>query len=288
MLRFYQKTGPTKEEWEGLPDYMQSTYVLKLGNKLVSGFGEPFAAILSLGQAAKDTAEGDKDALFDEFILKTAPYVRMPLELLADKDFFFDEDLNKLNSGKEFTQILRWLQKDDLPTVFRAGLTFIQETLNLKEEGERREVTMNPTTRWILRNLPSSRYASSLAQLERMSDKEQGTMKWGIRWLTGFYTVEPNMRMRSSQEAREVRVWMNNRLDELSLGKRMDVKFFLDRTGDEAEKDIYDIMNEALKDGVTPSQVKDIRKRLNAAFELINEAKLKASRTPPEDIFEDQ
>lgn len=178
----------SEEDIGGLPDFVLESFGIKTGkNKFgqptfVIGFGLPIEEFLQ-------RFSGDKGFVFNAIqntLAQINPVIKYPLERATGQDFFRDRPITEITNADDLVsmfevmppgaaeQLKRVLQFREIPNqpIYADG----------KKVGTRTKYVANPFALHFFRNIPTSRFQSTLGFL---SDEEEAGFNKALRFFTG-------------------------------------------------------------------------------------------------------
>jgi hypothetical protein len=202
---------PTREEREGLPEYLQESFAVKFGDAptgnqeqiYYSSFGTPVEAFSELMETRGRGGSG-MASFGSQKLAQLNPILKAPLEQMTKRDFFRRDDLSKVTNAKDYRAmpdiVKRWMRYREVQEPVRRK----DAKGRWRDTGEVRTVYVaDPERLHIIRNMPTSRAVSTIM---RLMDDDMPAATRMVQLLTGLKPQEIALdRVAASREAEKRR-----------------------------------------------------------------------------------
>lgn len=179
QFKIMRDLGPTDRELADMPPWARKKFIFKFNNMYFHNFRLPLEDIIQL--ASEDP------------IQRINPYLKFGFERYTGKDSFTKQNLDEANNANDFWWVGEILQSK-APSPFKWAARLIRDTIDL-ERVERSDGTYkwvgDPDILHVLRNSPSARYGSVMAQWQ----KDKKGIDLTMRALLGIIRIERNQEL---------------------------------------------------------------------------------------------
>lgn len=213
QLKFFREMGPTDKEWrEKFPEWAKRKFTAKFKGNILTGWGLPLEDVMEVLDL--DTREA---------ILRTNPMFRFPIERIAEKDFFTNRELQKVNNANEFKFIVEILERGDAPEPIKAALRPVADMFDLRRDpGNRKKIIGSPDALHVLRNLFTSRWQSTIGSI---SKEDRPAYESAIKFLLGWNVLPGDKKLKLSIEKGRKREELKKIAEKTNIAKPMDFFF---------------------------------------------------------------
>lgn len=253
MLKFFQSLSPTKKEQEGLPDRASKYHSVKLGNAIISGLGLPIEDVINMA----GLTSGESDVLSG-----LNPVLRFSGEKLFGKDMWSGRDVSSINNANEFRFLFNLANDKKLPTFISGPAKEVAKFFKLEEDrSNRKKLIGDPDRLHMLRNLPTSRFQSTFAMLQK---EDIPMMEFAARYLTGLVKVDPDIRLKASTQKNPLFKKSKEVIEETGSGRVLQRPIIFG--GDRPTTRFINRMLDKIEKG-TPEQQEEAYRRLKERLE---------------------